>query len=76
MKKYSVLLLYPDYIAENYGEETYLAHVFGINPSTAVVHARIECAESNEIIEDVYDLEDFKVLAMFKGHHVDLSVSL
>lgn len=46
MKPYTVLLLRPDYIAEPYGQDTYLAHVnariaaeFGVDPRTVATCA-------------------------------------
>ena len=40
MKEYTVLLLYPDYIANEFGKETYLAWVTAQNPEDAVLTAQ------------------------------------
>lgn len=68
LKPYSVLLLYPDYLAETYGEETYYAFVTAPSRDEAVTAARIEArdAEGNESCEDG---EDFAVLLVTEGHN-------
>jgi hypothetical protein len=47
MKKYTVLLLRPDYIAKDYGTDTFLAHVRATTAATAVEHAAAEAAASD-----------------------------
>lgn len=66
--KYTVLLLRPDYLADAFGQDTYLAHVSGPSVEAAQHAARIEVSEadSNE------DFEDYHVLAVFEGHLEDL----
>lgn len=68
LKKYSVLLLYPDY---SDGPETYLAHVRAANPTKAVTAARAEAAEANGF-EDDDDPTDFGLLLTVEGHVKDL----
>ena len=68
-KKYTVLLLYPDYIASDYGQETYLAHVEAHSANGAVLVARNEVAG---IYGETHG-SDFYVLLVIKGHHNDLN---
>lgn len=71
MKPFTILLLYPDYIADNYGHETYLAHAYGSSVENAILHARIEARDASDAELD--DLDDFHVLAVFEGLLRDLS---
>lgn len=66
MKKFTVLLLYPDYLATQYGEETYLSHVMADDVTAAVKHARKDAFWVNR--PDATDGTDFKVLFVAKGH--------
>jgi len=66
MKKFTVLLLYPDYIASQYGEETYLSHVLAMDIQAAVKHARKDAFWDNR--PDATDGTDFDVLFVAKGH--------
>lgn len=65
MTKYTVLLLYPDYLAEQYGDDTYLAWEYADSAETAIICAKASASEEHG--------EDFGVLAVFKGHLKDLS---
>lgn len=69
MPKFTVLLLYPDYLASNYGQETYLAHVGAKNPDMAVREAQRRAKEDNKTVDNK---DDFFPLAVFSGHHQDL----
>ena len=79
-KPYSVLLLYPDYIATQYGEETYLAQVTGTSVVAAMAAAQ-DVAWADQQPEDAEDEgeeregapDDFLVLMCVAGHHNDLS---
>lgn len=73
-KRYSVLLLYPDYVAEQYGEEIFYNFVKADSVSMAIKQAQRNAFESNElVIGDDGELEDFAVLLVIEGHHKDLS---
>ena len=78
MKPYTVLLLYPDYLADNYGEDTYQAWVDAQSVTEAASKAQLEAAGDDNVPvgHTVDDLNDFKVLAVYEGHHVDLSTEL
>jgi hypothetical protein len=66
-------MLYPDYLAENYGEETYLAWVNAANPKEAVKLAQEEATKAQENPDTVTDPADFVPLLVIKGHHDDLT---
>ena len=72
--KYTVLLLRPDYLAENYGQDTYMDHVEATTPAGAVDEARGR-AVSIDYGADVADAtpEDYFALAVFAGHHDDVN---
>jgi len=68
--RYTVLLLLPDYIAQNFGEETYTAHVDAGSAEAAIEAAQDEAfgriVQSKGIDEGVAD--DFAALLVAKGH--------
>ncbi len=68
MTRYTILLLRPDYLADAFGQDTYLTHVSEPSVEAAQHAARVEVSEadSNE------DFEDYHVLAVFEGHLEDL----
>ena len=68
-KKYTVLLLYPDNIASDFGSETFLAHVTSGDAHCAVIAARAQVAEEfDQEDRDNTDFDDFYCLAVFEGH--------
>ena len=69
--KYTVLLLYPDYLAHNYGEDTYAEHVEAIDPQAAVEAA--QSSASALFGDDNTDADDFTPLLVVAGHHDDLT---
>jgi len=73
-KKYSVLLVYPDYLASNFGQETYLAYVEAESPFQAVALAQNEAANA---ATDAVDLTtDFFPALVCEGHIEDLSAEV
>ena len=66
MDNYSVLLLYPDHMAENFGQDTYLTHVNARNPRHA-----IEVAREQVRAQDV-DPADFHPLLVCRGWIEDI----
>lgn len=77
LKAYSVLLRYPDYIAD---DETWFGQVNAENPRHAAAKAQLECCEDNGWAigtgrpndEDaLQDLDDLAVLLVIRGHHED-----
>lgn len=69
LHKYSVLLLYPDYLASNYGEETYYAWVEATDAHAAATSAQQDAwgAQESDVREN-HEPADFLPLAVIKGH--------
>ena len=83
MKKYTALLLRPDYIADEFGKDTYLAHVWGETPVDAGKVAQQAAWDADQIPDSDTDGEegvgspgDYHVLFMAEGHLNDLSWSV
>lgn len=70
MKAYTVIMLYPDYIASQFGE-SYLAHVEAASVEAAVVVGQNEAAQVDEL-NTIGTPEDFAVLFVCEGHISDL----
>lgn len=66
LKPYSVLLLYPDYIADAYGE-TYYDFVLATCPKDAVKRARDRRIKTNDL--SIEDFEDLAVQLVTEGHN-------
>ena len=67
MRPYSVLLLYPDYVSEQYGTETYYAFVTASDPIDAAAVAQRQ-AVADQVVE-IDDPADFAPLLVTQGHH-------
>jgi len=67
MKKYTVILLRPDYIAGDYGRDTFMHHVEAKSPISAVAKAR------QSAIDIDLEANDYFVIAVLAGHHDDLN---
>ena len=77
--KYTVLLLRPDYIASNYGQDTYLAWVEAPSVEEAQVLAQREAYQSDVPPDDDSHDEsscrpDYYVLFVAEGHVDNLAV--
>lgn len=73
MKKYSVMLLRPDYMACcSESADTFYTHVKARNVKAAVYTARQE-AMSSDCAELDMPPEDYAVLLVIDGHHSDIS---
>lgn len=71
-RPYSVLLLYPDYLADDFGHDTYYAHVMASDPASAVREAQQEAMAANTGPDDEPDADnadDFHPLLVLEGHH-------
>lgn len=72
---YTIILLRPDYFAEEYGKDTYTACVEATTPEEAIEMAKIECAAQDrrdtaagfEESEYTEYLDDLHVLYIIKG---------
>lgn len=70
-KVFSVLLLYPDYIAENYGQETFYEAVEANTSSEAVLALQKRLGDEHETNPD-----DFLCLLCIEGQHLDINPTL
>jgi hypothetical protein len=68
--RWTVVLLYPDYMADGYPNETSVRHVAAGSPAQAVVAARREIADQYESLNDPADM---LLVAVFPGFHRDWS---
>jgi hypothetical protein len=69
---WTVILLYPDYMTDDYGLDTYVAWVSADTPEDAVPVAQMRAVEaqrdlSRKATVDVCDAEDFAVVAVIAG---------
>lgn len=75
MAKFTVLLLYPDYLQEN-GDDTYQAWVESDTVQEAKEKAQFEAFYRSQAEEDLEGVDvtgshdDFSVLAVYEGHHL------
>lgn len=74
-ERWTVLLLRPDYLASDYGTDTYLAHVEAESASAAVYAAQQEVAGIDSAADgiDVDRCTDYVPLLCIRGHHLDTS---
>ena len=68
LKKYSVLLLYPDYIATEYGTETWYGFTEAENPDEAIRNVQAAATKANQ--EATINEEDFAPLLVTIGYNV------
>lgn len=66
MIPFTVLLLYPDYAADTFGQDTYLAYVHAVDAEEAVTKARDQVRVADQ------DPFDFHCLFSCIGFHVNL----
>ena len=79
---YTVILLYPDYASENYGEETYMTSLEADSVADAQEQAQREVAEgylaaegldTEELQDDIDNTySDWLVIAVIAGRHPDI----
>jgi hypothetical protein len=65
-RKFTVVLLYPDYMADDYGTDLYVAHVEADTPEQSVPLAQAQAAEYQEEFDG--DPADFAMILVFEGH--------
>lgn len=74
--KYTVLLLYPDYATDNFGQDTYMTCVEAESVASAQVLAQQECAggygDSIGLGDGDQRPDDFAVLMVIEGDHQDI----
>jgi hypothetical protein len=66
--KYTVLLLYPDYMSDSYGQETFLSWEEGNSPMECVSNLQRRLGNEHEC-----DHRDFYPLLVTEGHVADLT---
>lgn len=69
MIPFTVLLLRPDYEADEFGQDTYLTYVFADGAQEAVTKAREEVRAQDQ------DPFDYHCLFCTTGHHLNLDLS-
>lgn len=73
MNQYTILLMRPDYVAEQYGEDTYLAHISAENVQDAQVFAQEEAFRVDDLDTDDGESPDaYLVLLVVEGIHHDI----
>ena len=72
--KYTVILLRPDYMAGNFGQDTYMDHVEAPDAISAVQEARTGAINA-DYGDDAYEAlpGDYFVLAVFAGWHDEVN---
>lgn len=68
-KRYTVILIYPDIAADQYGEDFYWAHVSAADPASALMRARAEAFDVNDLTEATCAPVDFACVACIEGWH-------
>ena len=71
MTRFTVLLLRPDYAADNFGEDTYLAHVRAETPTEAITLAQQKVTKLDAL--DDTGSTDYYPLITLKGWHNDIT---
>jgi hypothetical protein len=75
MNKFTVLLLYPDYLASDFGHETYMTSVEAENPTRAITKAQeavTEAVTAQGGYVDTVRPDDFYCLCAIAGEHNDV----
>jgi len=66
---YTAIILWPDYLADDYGEDYILCHVKAPNGTAAIRKAMASTARKlDRIGYGLKDLYDLKCIALFHGH--------
>ncbi|TJY57419.1 hypothetical protein E4T66_18605 [Sinimarinibacterium sp. CAU 1509] len=68
---YTVILLYPDYVTDNYGQDTWMGDGRGDTPEEALADARAQlCDPDGDSL--IKAPEDLFCIAMIEGEHQDV----
>jgi hypothetical protein len=70
MKKFTVILLYPDYLANTFGHDTYMTCVEADSVELAIFAATSDAIEDNDRM--LSEREDWFVIAVIEGDHQDV----
>lgn len=64
--EYTVVLIYPDYIADQYGKEFYIDYATANTPEEAIIEVQRLALCAND--GSIDDPSDFALVACFRGH--------
>jgi hypothetical protein len=64
---FTVVLIYPDYAAAQFGTDSYVAHLWADNTRQAITRAR-SAARAASVADVAVASKDFAVAAIFDGH--------
>lgn len=70
--KYTVILLRPDYVTNNYGQDTYMECVEAADPSAALAEVRRMVIEVDGDDGAGADPTDYFCIALIEGEHNDI----
>jgi len=66
MKKYSILLMYPDYMSQDWPYETYFTYLRAATSQEAVILAKKEACQENDMLKNKAD--DFYAILCIAGY--------
>jgi hypothetical protein len=69
-KKFTVVLLRPDYIADEFGKDIFSDYVMAYGPEDAIKQARKTASVVDEISEDA--AEEYHALVVYEGYQQSL----
>ena len=69
LRNYTVLLLRPDYIASEFGHDTFCARIKAESPTDALLQAKVEACKTDD--NDVQNHEDYYSLSCTIGWRKD-----
>ncbi|MCK9521180.1 MAG: hypothetical protein M0R74_19480 [Dehalococcoidia bacterium] len=69
-KKFTVVLLRPDYIADEFGKDIFSDYVMAYGPDGAIAQARKHVVESDGVSEEW--AEDYHALVVYEGYQQSL----
>lgn len=74
-RKFTVLVLKPDYIANAFGQDTFLAYVEAYEVAAAQELAQLQASNADcntDAEREDANPEDYHILSVFEGHHTDI----
>ena len=73
MKKFTVILLWPDYATDSFGTDTYMTCVEAEDVEHAIVKAQNEAMAGQVSVTDPDDLAVIAVIAVIAGERQDVA---
>lgn len=71
MKPYTIILLRPDYMTDDFGHDTFTDHVEARDIDLAIKTAQLQACHADQ--NTVSKKDDYYPLAVFEGHHRNLA---